>query len=94
MGRETELLLEEVNKRLDLLISSSGGSVAESNLNKLKSQADDLKETYSYLDPTDLVNRRISTIVYSSITLCITVTETFTYAGSVGDYYVTQSILS
>jgi len=66
----------------------------KSNLQTLISEADDLVKTFSYLDAGDPTNRRVELIVYSSATLGITVRETFTYAGSVGDYYVQDITLS
>lgn len=66
----------------------------KSNLQTLISEADDLVKTFSYLDAGDPTNRRVELIVYSSATLGITVRETFTYAGSAGDYYVQDITLS
>jgi hypothetical protein len=91
--------LRRVKNAVDAL-TAAGGSAGgtPSNLQIIKTQANDLVETYTYLDPADPVNRRISTIVYSSISLGFTglnvITETFGYAGLIGDYYVTSSTLT
>jgi hypothetical protein len=65
-----------------------------SNLEKLQTQANDLVKTFTYLDAGDPVNRRVASIKYTSASLGMTITETFTYAGSAGDYYITQINLS
>ncbi|WP_052596119.1 hypothetical protein [Aureispira sp. CCB-QB1] len=52
--------------------------------------ANDYTRTTTYLDEGDAGNRRIHTIVHSSTVLGLTVTETFAYAGSPGDYYVSS----
>jgi len=69
-------------------------SQAKSNYQKLISEADDLSKVFSYLDIADPTNRRVDTIVYSSVALGLSVTETFRYGGSAGDYYVTDITLS
>tara|TARA_R110001592_G_scaffold63800_1_gene195722 strand:+ start:482 stop:745 length:264 start_codon:yes stop_codon:yes gene_type:complete len=61
---------------------------------KLVNQANDLVTNFTYLDASSSTDRRVSTIVYSSSSLNITATETFTYSGSSGNYYVTQIQLS
>jgi hypothetical protein len=66
---------------------------AESNQIKLLTQANDLVQTYTWLDG-GTADQRISTIVYSSATLALTVTETFTYNGGAGTYHVATSTLS
>ena len=103
-NKNTELgaLNAIVKKLIELKVINSsitgGTGIIKSNLEKLKTEANDLVETYTYLDPADPVNRRISTIVYSSISLGFTglnvITETFGYAGLIGDYYVTSSTLT
>lgn len=50
--------------------------------------ASDLLQTYNYLDP-GTANQRVSTVVYSSSSLSLTMTETYAYAGSPGSYYLT-----
>ena len=71
-----------------------GTPSAKSKLERLKTEADDLKQDITYLDPTNPVDRRPQTIVYSSALLSLTATETFTYDGSAGDYYVITIELS
>lgn len=83
-------VLNSMNGKLTTILNS----VSRGKLATLKETANDLQEVYAYLDPTDAVNRRISTITYSSVTLALTVTETFSYAGNPGDYYVISSTLS
>jgi hypothetical protein len=74
--------------------STSVVSITKSDIEKLKTEANDLVQTISYLDATDPVNRRVTTIVYSSTILGLTATETYSYGGSAGDYYITSIILS
>jgi hypothetical protein len=99
-NKNTELgaLNAIVKKLIELKVinsSISGGTgILKSNLEKLKTEANDLVETYTYLSPADPVNRRIDNIEYRSIALGLTVTETFGYAGVLGDYYVISSTLS
>ncbi len=98
-NKNTELgaLNAIVKKLIELKVinsSISGGSSLKSNLEKLKTEANDLVETYTYLDPGVPLDRRISTIVYSSVTLGLSVTETFGYAGAPGDFYVISSTLT
>jgi len=47
--------------------------------------ATDLVQAFSYLD-AGTADERISTIVYSSVSLSLSITETYTYAGSAGNY--------
>jgi hypothetical protein len=62
---------------------------------ELLNQANDLVQDFTYADPNDSALRRVTSIVYSSASLGITVTETFTYTLSgAGDYYVTKIELS
>ena len=80
-------------KVLNKILDASGG--AKSNLNKLKNQANDLVKDLTYADANDTALRRVTSIVYSSASLGLTVTETFTYTlSTAGDYYVTQITLS
>ena len=82
-------MIKILNKILDV----SGG--VKSNLDKLKNEADDLVKDFTYADANDAALRRVTSIVYSSAALGLTVTETFTYTlSSAGDYYVTQITLS
>ncbi len=66
---------------------------AESNQIKLLTQANDLVQTYTWLDG-GTADQRINTIVYSSTVLGLTVAETFTYNGGPGTYHVATSTLS
>lgn len=66
-----------------------------SSQQELLNQANDLVQDFTYADPNDPALRRVRSIVYSSASLGITVTETFTYTLSgAGDYYVTKIELS
>lgn len=69
-------------------------NTAKGDLKKLFDEADDLVETITWLDPGNPTDRRPDTIVYSSVVLALSVTKTFAYAGSAGDYYVTSITLS
>jgi hypothetical protein len=64
-----------------------------SKYNQLINQANDLVKTYTYLD-AGTSDQRISTVVYSSVALGISATETFAYAGSTGSYRVSSITLS
>ena len=63
------------------------------NIQRLKSEANDLVKTFTYLD-AGAADERVSTIVYSSASLGLSVTETFVYAGSAGSYRVSTITLS
>ena len=66
------------------------------NANKkeqLINNANDLVKTYTYLD-AGTSDERVSTIVYSSVSLGLTATETFVYAGSAGAYRISTLTLS
>ena len=86
-------LLQQINIRLDDLITASGGATPDSKLTKLKTQADDLIETYTWVDG-GTSDQRITKIVYNSPSLGITVTKVFTYHGGSGTYHVATSTLS
>ncbi len=94
MNTDHRQLLNKQNQLLDNIKANTGGSTtAPSDYQKLLSGANDLVQTYTWLDGgTD--DQRISTIVYSSISLGLTVTETFTYNGGAGTYHVATSTLS
>jgi hypothetical protein len=68
-------------------------SANSSKYNQLINQANDLVKTYTYLD-AGTADQRISTVVYSSVALGISATETFAYAGSSGSYRVSSITLS
>ena len=82
-----------IEKKLCKIVDNTTSSSAQSNLQKLKTQANDLVEIYTWLDG-GLADQRISTIVYKSISLALAVTETFTYNGGAGTYHVATSTLS
>ena len=80
-------------KVMNKILNVNGGPA--SDLKILESTANDLVKDLTYADPNDLALRRVTSIVYSSASLGLTVTETFTYVlSSAGDYYVTQITLS
>ena len=55
--------------------------------------ANDLVKTYTFLD-AGTSDERVSTIVYSSVSLGLTATETYVYAGSAGAYRISTITLS
>lgn len=67
--------------------------LAKSDYSKLTNEADDLVQTYTWLDGGG-ADQRISTIVYSSTSLSLSVTKTFTYSGSAGTYHIATLTLS
>ncbi len=69
------------------------GNTTKSNLQKLKTEANDLNKAFTFLD-AGTSDERPSTIIYSSVALGLTVTKTFTWAGAAGAYYVNTIILS
>ena len=86
--------LRRVKNAVDAL-TAAGGSAGgtPSNLQIIKTQANDLVETYTWLSG-GLADQRIDEIVYSSASLGLTVRETFTYNGGAGTYHVATSTLS
>ena len=64
-----------------------------SNYTKLLTQANDLVQAYTWLDG-GTADQRVSTIIYSSTALALTVTETFSYILVSGSYLVASSTLS
>ena len=74
-------------------LQAINASTTKSNYSKLLTQANDLVQTYTWLDG-GAADQRISVIVYSSAALVLTVTETFTYNGGAGTYHVATSTLS
>jgi hypothetical protein len=85
-------LLTELQLKADLT-ETQPVSVLQSDLIKLEQEANDLVKTFSYLD-AGLPDERVSTIVYSSIVLALTVTKTFVYAGSSPNFRVSTITLS
>lgn len=67
--------------------------VTQTNYERIKA-ADDYRSIATYLDATVKADRRIETIVHSSASLGLSVTDTLTYAGSAGDYYFKEKIRS
>ena len=76
---------------VDNIDGGSGGSGTSASNYQRVIAADDYLKTLNYLDAADAVNRRINTVVHSSALLGLTVTDTYTWAGAAGDYYL-QSI--
>ena len=74
-------------------LQAINASTTKGNYSKLLTQANDLVQTYTWLDG-GTADQRISVIVYSSAALVLTVTETFTYNGGAGTYHVATSTLS
>jgi len=74
-------------------VSDIEALLVKSNLYKMKTEANDLVETYTWLNG-GTADQRVSTIVYSSTALALSVTETFTYNGGAGTYHVATSTLS
>jgi len=81
-----------LTKQIDFLYAIRRNT-SLSNLQKLKTQANDLVETYTWLDG-GAADQRINTIVYSSVALNLIVTKTFTYNGGAGTYHVATSTSS
>ncbi len=90
--RNTRYTNDNVKK---LTSGSTPTSLVYSNFEKLKNEANDLITALNYADPNDTALRKVTNIVYSSVLLGLTVTETFGYTLSgAGDYYVTEITLS
>ena len=70
-----------------------GGGVTKSNLEKLKTEANDLIVLFTWLD-AGTADQRIDNIEYRSAALALMVIDTYTYGGGSGTYYVTSSTLS
>ena len=70
-----------------------GGGVIKSNLEKLKTEANDLIVLFTWLD-AGTADQRIDNIEYRSAALGLIVIDTYTYSGGSGTYYVTSSTLS
>ena len=78
---------------IEVILANVQSLLAKSNLYKMQTEANDLVETYTWLDG-GAADQRINTIVYSSAALALSVTETFTYNGGAGTYHVATSTLS
>ena len=68
-------------------------NTTKSNLEKLKTEANDLIILYTWLDAAT-ADQRIDNIEYRSAALGLIVIDTYTYGGGSGTYYVTSSTLS
>lgn len=75
-------VLELIGSRLETLLGAQA-----SNWAKLQA-APDLAQAIAYLD-SGTADQRIATITYASAALQLSMTETFTYAGSSGNYRLT-----
>ena len=78
-----------------MLVNTDGSinvSLVSSNLEKIKNSNDKV-ETYTFLG-AGTSDERVSTIVYTSATLGLTVTETYVWAGVAGAYYLSTITLS
>jgi len=82
-----------IEKKLCAIVDNTSSLSAQSNLQKLETQANDLVTTFVWLDG-GTADQRIDEIVYYSASLGLTVRETFTYNGGSGTYHVATSTLS
>ena len=73
--------------------AGGGGGGIKSNLEKLKTEANDLIILYTWLG-AGTADQRIDNIEYRSAALALMVIDTYTYGGGAGTYYVTSSTLS
>jgi len=71
-------------------VLSSADLAGDGAASVLIDSASDLVVTYTYLSPSDATDRRVSTCVKSSALVGSGYTDTFTYTGSAGDYYLTS----
>lgn len=63
-------------------------ATSSSNLDRVQS-ANDYTVNYTYLD-AGTADERINTVVHASVSLSLTVTDTYAYAGSSGSYRLTS----
>ena len=84
-------LLTELQLKADLT-ETQPVSLLQSNLVKMEQEAADLVKTFAYLDE-GLADERVSTIIYTSTALALSVTKTFVYAGGAGTYRVSTITL-
>jgi len=82
------LLLVDIKNSVDALTAAQGATNAQAVLS-----ADDVQQAFTYLDP-GTSNQRVATITYSSVSADYSVLDTYTYAGSVGAYYLTTIVRS
>jgi hypothetical protein len=77
------LLLVDIKNSVDALTAAQGATNAQAVLS-----ADDLEQAFTYLDP-GTANQRVATVTYTSDDVGYEVLDSYTYAGSVGSYYLT-----
>jgi len=82
-----------IEKKLCAIVDNTSSSSAQSNLQILETQANDLVTTFTWLDG-GASDQRPDTITYSSAQLGLTVIKTFTYNGGAGTYHVATITLS
>jgi len=82
-----------IEKKLCAIVDNTASSSAQSNLQILETQANDLVTTFTWLDG-GASDQRPDTITYSSSQLGLTVIKTFTYNGGAGTYHVATITLS
>lgn len=76
------LLLVDIKNSVDALTAAQGATTAQAVL-----AANDLTQVFTYLD-AGTSNQRIATQTFSSISVGSSVLDTYSYAGSVGAYYL------
>jgi hypothetical protein len=86
MNADQRIILSKQSQLLDDIKSEVEGGT---NLAKLLNQAEDLVVKHVWLDG-GTNDQRISTITYSSVSLGLTATKTFTYYGGPGTFHVDQ----
>lgn len=85
--------IENPNIHWVVVIWADGNAVwAKTKLEKIQS-SDDYSQVYTRLEAW-LPNERISTIIHSSTSLLLSVTETFTHWWTAPNYYLISSVLS
>jgi xylose isomerase len=82
-----------IEKKLCAIVDNTASSSAQSNLQILETQANDLVTAFTWLDG-GASDQRPDTITYSSAQLGLTVIKTFTYNGGAGTYHVATITLS
>ena len=82
-----------IEKKLCAIVDNTSSLSAQSNLQKLETQANDLVTTFVWLDG-GAADQRPDTITYVSAILGLTVTKKFTYNGGAGTYHVATITLS
>lgn len=77
------LLLVGIKNSVDALTAAQGATTAQAVL-----AANDLAQLFSYLDG-GTANQRIATQTFTSTSVGASVLDTYSYAGSIGAYYLT-----